>query len=163
MTSNTGAFHINDAYSNSENIDQNKITSLVINELKATFRPEFLNRIDETIVFNPLTKQVIAQIVKIQVQELNKMLVDKEIKLDISEYAIEYLSKKGYEPQYGARPIKRLVQKEILNGLSKELLEGKVKKGDNILIDSFNDNIVFRKNESKKENKDSVKKQNMEA
>ena len=91
------------------------------------------------------------------------MLVDKEIKLDISEYAIEYLSKKGYEPQYGARPIKRLVQKEILNGLSKELLEGKVKKGDNILIDSFNDNIVFRKNESKKENKDSVKKQNMEA
>ena len=163
MTSNTGAFHINDAYSNRENIDQNKITSLVINELKATFRPEFLNRIDETIVFNPLTKQVIAQIVKIQVQELNKMLVDKEIKLDISEYAIEYLSKKGYEPQYGARPIKRLVQKEILNGLSKELLEGKVKKGDNILIDSFNDNIVFRKNESKKENKDSVKKQNMEA
>ena len=163
MTSNTGAFHINDAYSNKENIDQNKITSLVINELKATFRPEFLNRIDEIIVFKPLTEKVIAQIVKIQVQELNKMLVDKEIKLDISEYAIEYLSKKGYEPQYGARPIKRLVQKEILNGLSKELLEGKVKKGDNILIDSFNDNIVFRKNESKKENKDSVKKQNMEA
>ena len=91
------------------------------------------------------------------------MLAEKEIKLDISDYAIEYLSKKGYDPQYGARPIKRLVQKEILNGLSKELLEGKVKKGDEILIDSFNENIVFRKNETDKKEKDINKKQNIEA
>jgi ATP-dependent Clp protease ATP-binding subunit ClpB len=162
MTSNTGAFHINNAYTKDKTVDQMKIKSLVLNELKASFRPEFLNRIDETIVFNPLTKEVIAQIVKIQVQELNKMLVDKEIKLDISDYAVEYLSKKGYEPQYGARPIKRLVQKEILNGLSKELLEGKVQKGDVILIDSFNENIVFRKSENQHSAVESKENENIE-
>ena len=152
MTSNTGAFHISDAYSNGKDLDQNKIKSLVLNELKATFRPEFLNRIDETIVFNQLSEKVISKIVKIQLQDLNKILANKKIKLDISDYAIEYLSKKGYEPQFGARPIKRLMQKEILNGLSKELLEGKIKEGDNILIDSFDENIVFRKNDNKEIN-----------
>ena len=152
MTSNTGAFHISDAYSNGKDIDQNKIKSLVLNELKATFRPEFLNRIDETIVFNQLSEKVISKIVKIQLQDLNKILANKKIKLDISDYAIEYLSKKGYEPQFGARPIKRIMQKEILNGLSKELLEGKIKEGDNILIDSFDENIVFRKNDNKEIN-----------
>jgi ATP-dependent Clp protease ATP-binding subunit ClpB len=152
MTSNTGAFHISDAYSNGKDIDQNKIKSLVLNELKATFRPEFLNRIDETIVFNQLSEKVISKIVKIQLQDLNKILANKKIKLDIRDYAVEYLSEKGYEPQFGARPIKRLMQKEILNGLSKELLEGKIKEGDNILIDSFDENIVFRKNENKEIN-----------
>ena len=125
---------------------------MVINELKATFRPEFLNRIDETIVFKPLSKMVISEIVKIQFQELNKMLANKNIKLNISDYAVEYLSNKGYEPQFGARPIKRLIQKEILNGLSKELLEGKIKEGDFILIDSFDENIVFRKVDNKEIN-----------
>ena len=152
MTSNTGAFHISDAYSKGKNLEQNKIKSLVLNELNATFRPEFLNRIDETIVFNQLSEKVISKIVKIQLQDLNKILANKKIKLDISDYAVEYLSKKGYEPQFGARPIKRLMQKEILNGLSKELLEGKIKEGDNILIDSFDENIVFRKNENKEIN-----------
>ena len=152
MTSNTGAFHISDAYNKGNNLDEYKITSLVINELKATFRPEFLNRIDETIVFKPLSKMVISKILKIQLQELNKMLVNKNIKLNISDYAVEYLSKKGYEPQFGARPIKRLIQKEILNGLSKELLEGKIKEGDIILIDSFDENIVFRKDDNKEIN-----------
>ncbi len=162
MTSNTGAFHINEAYSKSKSVDYNKIKTMVLNELKTSFRPEFINRIDETIVFNPLSESVIAQIVKIQVEELNKILVDKEIKLDISKYAVEYLSKKGYEPQYGARPIKRLVQKEILNGLSKELLEGNIQKGDHILIDSFDDSIVFRKNEKTKTSSNSIKKENVE-
>ena len=148
MTSNTGAFHISDAYSKGKNLEQNKIKSLVLNELNATFRPEFLNRIDETIVFNQLSENVISKIVKIQLQDLNKILANKKIKLDISDYAVEYLSKKGYEPQFGARPIKRLMQKEILNGLSKELLEGKIKEGDNILIDSFDENIVFRKGDN---------------
>ena len=152
MTSNTGAFHISDAYNKGKDLDEYKITSLVINELKATFRPEFLNRIDETIVFKPLSKMVISKIVKIQLQELNKMLANKNIKLNISDYAVEYLSKKGYEPQFGARPIKRLIQKEILNGLSKELLEGEIKEGDIILIDSFDENIVFRKDDNKEIN-----------
>ena len=150
MTSNLGAFHINDAYKSKEAIDQHKIKTMVLSELKVSFRPEFLNRIDETIVFNPLTMKAIEEIVKIQIDELNKSLGDKQIKLDISNYAIEYLAKKGYEPQYGARPIKRLVQKEILNELSKELLQGKISIGDRLLIDSFNDDIVFRTTDEKK-------------
>ena len=162
MTSNTGAYHINEAYSKSKSVNYSKIKTMVINELKASFRPEFINRIDETIVFNSLSESVIAKIVKIQVEELNKILVDKEIKLEISKYAVEYLSKKGYEPQYGARPIKRLVQKEILNGLSKELLKGNIKKGDHLLIDSFNDSIVFRKNENTKTSSKTIEKENIE-
>ena len=124
-----------------------------MNELKNNFRPEFLNRIDETIVFNSLEKSAIHQIVKIQLKHLNLLLEEKGIKLNITDYAIEYLAQKGFEPQYGARPIKRLVQKEILNGLSKELLKGTIQKGDDVLIDSFDENIVFRTNEKKqKEN-----------
>ena len=156
MTSNMGAHHINELYNNEEsNINYSKIKALVMNELKNHFRPEFLNRIDETIVFNPLEKSAIQQIVKIQLKQLNQLLEEKGIKLDITDYAIEYLAKKGFEPQYGARPIKRLVQKEILNGLSKELLKGDIEKGDEVLIDSFDENIVFRTNE-KKESKESV-------
>ena len=156
MTSNMGAHHINELYNNEENdINYSKIRALVMNELKNHFRPEFLNRIDETIVFNPLEKSAIQQIVKIQLKQLNQLLEEKGIKLDITDYAIEYLAKKGFEPQYGARPIKRLVQKEILNGLSKELLKGDIQKGDEVLIDSFDENIVFRTNE-KKQTKESV-------
>ncbi len=156
MTSNMGAHHINELYNNEESdIKYSKIKALVMNELKNHFRPEFLNRIDETIVFNPLEKSAIQQIVKIQLKQLNQLLEEKGIKLDITDYAIEYLAKKGFEPQYGARPIKRLVQKEILNGLSKELLKGDIQKGDEVLIDSFDENIVFRTNE-KKESKESV-------
>ena len=84
---------------------------------------------------------------------MNLLLEEKGIKLNITDYDIEYLAQKGFEPQYGARPIKRLVQKEILNGLSKELLKGTIQKGDDVLIDSFDENIVFRTNEKKhKEN-----------
>ena len=100
-----------------------------------------------------MEKSAIHQIVKIQLKHLNLLLEEKGIKLNITDYAIEYLAQKGFEPQYGARPIKRLVQKEILNGLSKELLKGTIQKGDDVLIDSFDENIVFRTNEKKqKEN-----------
>ena len=109
-------------------------------------------------MFNPLSKSTIEKIVEIQINNLSKSLNEKGITLTATNYAIEYLSKKGYEPQYGARPIKRLVQREILNGLSKELISGEIKMGDEILIDCFNEEIVFRnkveklkKNESKKD------------
>ena len=146
MTSNIGSVHISNSLNNDNIFDRKKIHSLILSELKSSFRPEFLNRIDETIVFNALSKKVITKIVEFQIKELNKILIQKEIKLNISPYAVEYLSKKGYDPHYGARPIKRLVQKEILNELSKEMLKGNIQKGDVILIDSFNDEIVLRKN-----------------
>ena len=129
-----------------ENLDHNKIKSLVINELKSSFKPEFLNRIDETIVFNPLNKKVISKIVEIEIEEVNNLLIPKNIHLNLSTYALEYLTNKGFEPQYGARPIKRLIKKEILNALSKELLNNNFKSGDNILVDSFDEAIIFLKN-----------------
>ncbi len=152
MTSNIGSTHISNFNNNVDNFDKEKIHSLILSELKSSFRPEFLNRIDETIIFNALSKEVITKIVEFQINELNNNLIQKEIKLDISPYAVEYLSTKGFDPQYGARPIKRLVQKEILNQLSKELLKGNIQKGDVILIDSFNDEIVFRTNDTKESN-----------
>ena len=152
MTSNIGSAHISNFNNNVNNFDKEKIHSLILSELKSSFRPEFLNRIDETIIFNALSKEVITKIVEFQINELNNNLIQKEIKLDISPYAVEYLSTKGFDPQYGARPIKRLVQKEILNQLSKELLKGNIQKGDVILIDSFNDEIVFRTNDTKESN-----------
>ena len=152
MTSNIGSGHISNLHNKEDNLDKEKIHSLILSELKSSFRPEFLNRIDETIIFNSLSKEVITKIVEFQINELNNNLIQREIKLDISPYAVEYLSKKGFDPQYGARPIKRLVQKEILNQLSKEMLKGNIQNGDVILIDSFNDEIVFRTN-NKKESK----------
>ena len=152
MTSNIGSAHISNFNNNVDNFDKAKIHSLILSELKSSFRPEFLNRIDETIIFNTLSKEVITKIVEFQINELNNNLIQKEIKLEISPYAVEYLSNKGFDPQYGARPIKRLVQKEILNQLSKELLKGNIQKGDVILIDSFNDEIVFRTNDTKESN-----------
>ena len=152
MTSNIGSAHISNFNNNVDNFDKEKIHSLILSELKSSFRPEFLNRIDETIIFNTLSKEVITKIVEFQINELNNNLIQKEIKLEISPYAVEYLSNKGFDPQYGARPIKRLVQKEILNQLSKELLKGNIQKGDVILIDSFNDEIVFRTNDTKESN-----------
>jgi ATP-dependent Clp protease ATP-binding subunit ClpB len=146
MTSNVGASHISGAYDNSESLDHNKIKSLVINELKSSFKPEFLNRIDETIVFNPLNKKVISKIVEIEIEEVNNLLIPKNIHLSLSTYALEYLTNKGFEPQYGARPIKRLIKKESLNALSKELLNNNFKSGDNILVDSFDEAIIFLKN-----------------
>jgi ATP-dependent Clp protease ATP-binding subunit ClpB len=160
MTSNTGAHVIQEIYTDNKDVDQkmiDKTKSLVLEELKLAFRPEFLNRIDETIVFNPLTKSTIEKIVSLQIERLSKSLKEKEINLKATNYAVEYLSNKGFEPQYGARPIKRLIQKELLNGLSKELISGNINNGDEILIDCFNEQIVFRnkveklkKNESKK-------------
>ena len=152
MTSNIGSGHISNLHNKKDNLDKEKIHSLILSELKSSFRPEFINRIDETIIFNALSKEVITKIVEFQINELNNNLIQKEIKLDISPYAVEYLSNKGFDPQYGARPIKRLVQMEILIQLSKELLKGNIQKGDVILIDSFNDEIVFRTNDTKKSN-----------
>ncbi len=153
MTSNIGAHHIQD---NLEEINSKNRTSvlaktkaLVLELLKQQVRPEFLNRIDETIVFSPLNKESINQIVKIQLNLLANMLKDKDIEIRATDYAIEYISNKGYEPQFGARPIKRVIQKEVLNNLSKELLAGKINNGDKILIDSFENKIIFRDDNKK--------------
>ena len=116
--------------------------------LKQTVRPEFLNRIDDIIMFAPLSKQDIHKIVELQLKGVSKMLLKQNIVLDATPEAITYLAEKGFDPQYGARPVKRVIQREVLNELSKEILAGKITTDSIILLDSFNDALVFRNQEN---------------
>lgn len=116
----------------------------VLNLLKQTVRPEFINRIDEIVMFTPLTNENIKEIVGMQLKSVMKMLAKQQITLDATQEAINYLAVKGYDPQFGARPVKRVIQKEVLNELSKEILSGKIAIDSIILLDSFNGQLVFR-------------------
>ncbi len=119
----------------------------VLGLLKQIVRPEFINRIDEIVMFTPLTNANISEIVGLQLKGVIKMLAQQQITLDATPEAIAYLAQKGYDPQYGARPVKRVIQREVLNQLSKEILAGKVTAESIILLDCFEDQLVFR-NES---------------
>src|SRR5690554_153896 len=120
----------------------------VLSLLRQTVRPEFLNRIDDIIMFSPLSRTDILKIVELQIKGVSKMLEKQNIVLDATDQALEYLAKKGYDPQYGARPVKRVIQREVLNELSKEILAGKITTDSIILLDSFNDTLVFRNQEN---------------
>lgn len=112
--------------------------------LKQTVRPEFINRIDEIVMFTPLTNANITKIVNLQLKSVSKMLAQQGITLDATPEAIAYLAEKGYDPQFGARPVKRVIQRDVLNKLSREILAGKIKPDNIILIDSFDGELVFR-------------------
>ena len=146
MTSNIGSHIIQEKIERLKDIDTAMKSAKVevLDLLKQTVRPEFLNRIDDIIMFTPLSKTDIKQIVSLQLKGLTKMLAKQQITLDATEEAIDYIAKLGYDPQYGARPVKRVIQKEILNNLSKDILSGKVAVDSIILLDSFNDQMVFR-------------------
>ncbi len=148
MTSNMGSQIIQDNFENMDMDNRESVIDLTKTEvmglLKKTIRPEFLNRIDEIIMFTPLNREEVTQIVNLQLNALTKMLKEKHIEFSVTDDAIETLSKKGYNPQFGARPIKRVIQKEVLNELSKELLAGNIKPESHILLDAFNDELVFR-------------------
>jgi len=148
MTSNLGSHIIQEYFDrmNDENKDEmmEKAKVEVFELLKRSMRPEFLNRIDETIMFTPLERKDIEQIVRLQFKALQEKMLATDIKITISEEALEFLTEKSYDPQFGARPVKRALQKELLNQLSKEILSGKVVKDQSILVDSFGDSIVFR-------------------
>ncbi len=116
----------------------------VLGLLKQTVRPEFINRIDEIVMFTPLTNANIAQIVGLQLKSVKKMLALQGITLDATPEAIDYLSEKGYDPQFGARPVKRVIQRDVLNQLSKEILSGTITTDSIVLIDAFDGKLVFR-------------------
>ena len=146
MTSNMGSHIIQEKFENLKDIDTAMESAKVevLGLLKQSVRPEFLNRIDDIIMFTPLSKTEIKQIVILQLKGLTKMLAKQHITLDATEEAIDYIAKLGYDPQYGARPVKRVIQKEVLNKLSKDILSGEVTVDSIILLDSFNDQLVFR-------------------
>ena len=146
MTSNMGSQLIQETFENLKDLhsatEAAKIE--VMGLLRQNIRPEFLNRIDDIIMFTPLNKKNIVEIVRLQIEQLKKLVDKQHITIDATEEAIQYLAEKGYNPQYGARPIKRTIQKEVLNNLSKELLSGSISADSIILIDSFDDGLVFR-------------------
>lgn len=138
-----GALRDSDDSINTETLEKTK--SEVFALLKQTLRPEFLNRIDETVLFQPLSKKEIGKIVQFQLKGFNKMLESRGILLTSTEDAINYITEKGYEPSFGARPLKRVLQQEVLNKLSKEILAGHVNDGDRITLDYFVESgLVFR-------------------
>ena len=112
--------------------------------LRQTIRPEFLNRIDEIILFQPLLKSEIRGIIRIQLESLRKLVAKNGMQLDFSEYLVDYLAENGFDPQFGARPLKRLIQKEIVNQLSKRILAGDVDRNVPVLADVFDGVVVFR-------------------
>ncbi len=148
MTSNMGAHIIQEKFEKMDMEKRDLITEAtkveVLGLLKQTIRPEFLNRIDEIIMFTPLNKTEIQQIVRLQLNGLTKMLKEKDIQIEYTEDLVEALANKGYDPQFGARPVKRVIQRDILNQLSKEILSSKVTAESHILLDAFDDKIVFR-------------------
>lgn len=148
MTSNIGSHVIQDAFEGvrEENVAEatDRAKHEVMDLLRKTIRPEFLNRVDEIIMFSPLMKKQIMGIVKIQLDGLKKMVAETGIRLEFTEYLLEFLSEQGYDPQMGARPLKRLIQKQIVNALSKKILAGEIDKSQKVLIDAFDGVVVFR-------------------
>jgi ATP-dependent Clp protease ATP-binding subunit ClpB len=138
MTSNLGS-HIFREY-----LDPVKVRALVIQELRNTLRPEFLNRIDEVVVFRALDREQIAQIVGIQLEHLRGRLATKRIELEVTEAAKALLGREGYDPTYGARPLKRTIQRLVQDPLALKLLEGQFKQGDTVTVDADGDRIALR-------------------
>ena len=151
MTSNMGAHLIQDKFENIENLNDNQRFDVIENTkqdvfdlLRKTIRPEFLNRIDETIMFQPLTRDNIKDIVRIQFKALQNRLKENDIELLQTDNAISWIADKGYDPQFGARPVKRVIQREVLNELSKAILSGKVGLNSVIELDIVNDKLEFK-------------------
>jgi len=161
MTSNIGSHIIQEHFEkvNEKNVDEvtEKAKLEVMNLMRQTIRPEFLNRVDEIIMFRPLMRKEIRGIVKIQLDNLKRLVAKSGIQLAFSDYALEFLAEQGFDPQFGARPLKRLIQKEIVNQLSKRILAGDIDKTHPVLVDVFDNTVVFR-NEAEELEKSGKKK-----
>jgi ATP-dependent Clp protease ATP-binding subunit ClpB len=148
MTSNIGSHLIQDAFEGvtEKNVDEKTEQSKteVMALLKQTIRPEFLNRVDEIIMFSPLLQKQMSAIVKIQLNNLQKLVAENGMQIGFSNYLVDYLSEQGFDMQFGARPLKRLIQKMVVNELSKKILSGEIDKTQKVLIDVFDGVVVFR-------------------
>ena len=148
MTSNLGSAYIQSQFEKMTDANREQLVEETKNEvmsmLKKTIRPEFLNRIDETIMFLPLNKAQIEQIVALQIKGIQKMLAENGVTLQMNDAAIRFLASAGYDPEFGARPVKRAIQRYLLNDLSKKLLAQEVDRSKPIVVDAANDGLVFR-------------------
>jgi ATP-dependent Clp protease ATP-binding subunit ClpB len=150
MTSNIGSAHIQEMLEEKAKrpsaywvIDNTELKEKIMGDLKTFFRPEFLNRVDEILVFNPLTKELLKQIVGIQVNRMKKYIAEKNVDIRLTESAREYFADIGFDPIYGARPLKRALQREILNPLAMKMLDRTFGEGDTVIVDFEKDRIIF--------------------
>ena len=154
MTSNLGSQYIQNEFENMTEANRDEVTErtkkTVMEMLKKTIRPEFLNRIDETIMFLPLTKEEITDVVRLQIGVVQKMLAEQDIRLEMTQEGVSFLAGVGFDPEFGARPVKRAIQRYVLNDLSKRLLSGEVNREKPIVIDSNGEELILR-NASDKE------------
>ena len=148
MTSNIGSHLIQDAFEDVTDQNLEEKTALakteVMDLLKQTIRPEFLNRVDDIIMFSPLLRKQMASIVQIQLKQLKSLVAENGMQIEFTDYLVEYLSEQGFDMQFGARPLKRLIQKLVVNELSKQILSGAIDKSKKVLIDIFDGVVVFR-------------------
>ena len=162
MTSNMGSQIIQENFEKVTEKNKDEIVARtkdeVLTVLRQTIRPEFLNRIDEVIMFQPLMKKEIKGVIKIQLDNLKQLVAETGVNLQFSEYTLDYLAENGYDPQFGARPLKRLIQKEIVNRLSKRILSGDIDKSRPVLVDVFDGTVVFRNEAPEFEKLKAVKK-----
>ncbi len=139
MTSNIGSEYLTDIAG-----DEEKIVNQVTEALRANFRPEFLNRVDDVVIFKPLSEDRIKEIVDIQLHYLDRLLADRKITLTLTDAAKSFMAKRGYEPAFGARPLKRVIQKHIVDPLSMKILDGEVQDGSSVTVDVDGDHLSFR-------------------
>jgi ATP-dependent Clp protease ATP-binding subunit ClpB len=148
MTSNIGSHLIQEAFEEvtDKNLDEKteQAKTEVMSLLKQTIRPEFLNRVDDIIMFSPLLRKQMASIVQIQLNQLKSLVAENGMQIAFTDYLVEYLSEQGFDMQFGARPLKRLIQKLVVNELSKQILSGAIDKSKKVLIDIFDGVVVFR-------------------
>jgi len=140
MTSNLGSHLLQDP-----NLSESDKQRLVLETVRQNFRPEFLNRVDEIIIFKPLSREQIKSIVDIQLERLRQRLTERHIALKLSPAAMELIANEGYDPNYGARPLKRVIQRRIQDPLALAILDGKFAEGDTVLIDVEKGDLVMRK------------------
>jgi ATP-dependent Clp protease ATP-binding subunit ClpB len=141
MTSNIGSPQILEAQQKGSSYDE--VRTVVMGELRRHFRPEFLNRVDETVVFHPLDTDQLTKIVEIQLERLRARLAERRITLAVSPAALRHLGERGYDPVYGARPLKRLIQQELETPLARQLVKGELRDGDTATVDVKNKGIVI--------------------
>jgi ATP-dependent Clp protease ATP-binding subunit ClpB len=140
MTSNLGSNYIMTLGED----DEEEMRTRVMDALRSNFRPEFLNRIDEIIIFKPLSRDQIGQIVEIQLDQVNDRLGDRQMHLEVTSAAREWLAERGFEPAFGARPLKRLIQREVLDQLARLVLSGNLRDGETVVIDADGNDLQFR-------------------
>ena len=141
MTSNIGSPQILEAQQ--KGLAYEDVRAVVMGELRRHFRPEFLNRVDETVVFHPLEAEQLTKIVEIQLERLRARLAERRITLSVSKAALKHLGERGYDPVYGARPLKRLIQQELETPIARQLVKGELRDGDTVTVDLKNKGIVI--------------------